>query len=118
MKINENLANYFNSDPSAYDLGGNTPDSETPVGSYPPNNYGLYDIVGNMFVWCWDWYAPLAGGSDPRGPTTSTGTRVARSGGWHVVADFDECASRYFFPPNSTADDNAPEISFRCVRAH
>jgi formylglycine-generating enzyme required for sulfatase activity len=52
-----------------------------PVAQKKPNGFGLFDMSGNAFEWCWDWYADDAGGagSDPRGPDTGT-QRVIRGG--------------------------------------
>ena len=59
----------------------------TPVGSYPANGYGLYDMAGNVWEWCWDWFDEAwyrkSGATDPntRGPDSGV-DRVYRGGSW------------------------------------
>jgi formylglycine-generating enzyme required for sulfatase activity len=60
----------------------------SPVGSFPWNGYGLYDMAGNLREWCWDWYGEATyvnGAADPRGATSGT-KRVLRGGFWNGTA--------------------------------
>ena len=58
----------------------------TKVGAYLPNAWGLYDMHGNVWEWCLDWYGSLALSTDPTGPSSGS-HRVTRGGGWDGGAD-------------------------------
>ena len=84
------------------------------VGSYPPNAWGLYDMHGNIWEWCLDWYvADLTGASatDPKG-TASGSDRVIRGGNWGDPASNCRSAFSYRFTPTGRYS----YCSFRLVR--
>jgi sulfatase modifying factor 1 len=84
-----------------------------PVGTYPPNPFGLHDMAGNVWEWVADWYQAdaYAGGDavNPSGPVAGT-LRVLRGGSWvtHDVLQL-RCSHRHKVPP----DTYAYSIGFR-----
>jgi len=86
----------------------------TAVGSYAANNYGLYDMHGNLCEWCWDWSGSYSSGSqtDPTGAVTGS-YRVRRGGYWSDNGRYLRSASRYVSDPY----DRGGDIGFRLVRS-
>ena len=86
----------------------------SPIGSFAPNGYGLYDMAGNVMEWCWDYYDSSYYGSspvhDPRGPNWSL-YRVIRDGSWCDPAYYLRCAFRACLWGTGGND----LIGFRCV---
>jgi formylglycine-generating enzyme required for sulfatase activity len=71
-----------------------------PVARKQPNAWGFYDMLGNIWQWCQDWYGPYAGGSatDPAGPANGT-LRVNRGGSFGSSARDERSAKRAGNPP-------------------
>ena len=86
-----------------------------PTGTYPPNGFGLYDMIGNVWEWVSDWYAEdyysAAETRDPHGPESGN-MRIVRGGSW-VTDDVNllRCAYRHKVPP----DTYTYSIGFRIV---
>jgi formylglycine-generating enzyme required for sulfatase activity len=91
--------------------------SQAPVGVDMANGYGLYDMAGNVYDWCWDWfdenYYSVSNLVDPTGPTNGV-VRLNRGGSWKIL---DAFGMRCAFRNTQTAPDGSKvDVGFRAAR--
>jgi formylglycine-generating enzyme required for sulfatase activity len=94
-------------------------DGTAPAKSFLPNGFGLYNMTGNTWEWCADWFSPhhpvMEVLDNPRGPETGT-TKIIRGGSFMCHASYCNryrCAAR----TSNTPDSTTPHCGFRIARS-
>jgi formylglycine-generating enzyme required for sulfatase activity len=109
------VANFWQGSFPRRDTGEDGYRGRAPVGRFPPNGYGLYDVTGNAWEWCADWYADdyfaRSPAVDPAGPTTGL-ERVMRGGSFLCAENF--CTNfRVAGRSHATPDSASSNVGFR-----
>jgi formylglycine-generating enzyme required for sulfatase activity len=99
--VTTDQANYNGNNPYNGNQKGIFRGRTTPVGSFTPNPWGLYDMHGNVVDWCWDRYGAYEGvpETDPVGPVTGA-ARVGRGGSWGIRGSSQRSAWRIHAGPS------------------
>jgi len=111
--ITTSQANYNGNYPYNNNAKGTYREKTITVGSFAPNAWGLYDMNGNVWEWCWDWYRGYGSvaQTDPVG-ASSGASRVKRGGSWGDNARDVRSAYRSYGTPS----DRGGDLGFRLVR--
>jgi formylglycine-generating enzyme required for sulfatase activity len=91
----------------------NSGSSAHPVGGKMANELGLYDMSGNVWEWCWDWYGTYPSSTNNPMGASSGSNRVLRGGSWYDSASV-VCSAHRINPPPSYRGNN---VGFRVARS-